>query len=124
MKLKELVEDMQPGNIFDTTNAEQVAQQFKNEINAPYVSTQISRLGGPENVAIMMTISLDSKMMWHNGILQNSRYMMYHISSNGVIDQHNKSYLVKDRFRKVRVKSVTDAIDRINQYTASQMTEG
>ena len=48
----------------------------------PYTSVYISTLGGDSNASILVTIGLDKKETWANGIFENSRYIRYHIGRN------------------------------------------
>lgn len=109
-----------PGTLFTAQTAPEVANRLKSEIDAPYVNTQVSTLGGEQNVTIMMTISTDPKESWSNGILHNSRYGMFAIHNNGVIEHHSGSFNRIDEermnFRKRTVKSVDQLIQVINQH--------
>ncbi len=77
----------------------------------PYVHVQHSTLGGAENVAILLTISLDPKHTWANGILHNSRYAMIHIDNDGRVEQFS-GYQIK--LRKFTAKNMAQVIDKIN----------
>jgi hypothetical protein len=45
----------------------------------PYQRTYISTLGGESKASILVTIGLEKKEDWSNGIFENSRYVRYHI---------------------------------------------
>lgn len=40
----------------------------------PYVRAHVSTLGGEDRASVLVTVSLDPKETWSNGILENSRY--------------------------------------------------
>jgi hypothetical protein len=105
-----------PVKVFDVNTAPVEVEKLQKGIKAPYVFVQKSALGGAENVSILITVSLDAKENWHNQILQNSRYFMIHFSNKGVMDQFSGNVSGKDRFRKTRVKSVDEALTKINAY--------
>jgi hypothetical protein len=101
-------------------NAEAV-QKFNSEVKAPHVHTQYSTLGGEQNAAIILTISLQNKRNWNNNILQNSPYSMFHLSSNGTLEQFSKGHNVS-KFRKTKVKDVNEAIAKVNTFIDQQVT--
>lgn len=109
-----------PGTLFTAQTAPEVANRLKSEIAAPYVNPTVSTLGGEQNVSIMMTVSADPKESWSNGILHNSRYGMFAIHNNGVVEHHSGSFNRIDEprmnFRKRTVKSVDQLIQVINQH--------
>jgi hypothetical protein len=93
------------------------AKFFNEHIDAPYVNAKVSTLGGEERVSIIMVISLDEKLTWGNGILQNSRNMGFRVSNDGTVEQLSLTYKLKDeKFRKTRVTGVGDAVSKINKY--------
>lgn len=100
---------------FDAANA--LALKIKKEIDAPYVNAKISTLGGKHRPSVMVSISLDPRENWGNKIFDNSRYMRFHITYDGVIDQHARAREVKN-FRKARFKSPDEVIQKINRYLA------
>ena len=83
----------------------------------PYVHVQHSTLGGIENVAILLTISLDPKHTWSNGILQNSRYAMIHIDNDGRVEQFSGHQI---SLRKFTAKNMAQVIDKINRIKVVQ----
>ena len=64
----------------------------------------------------MVAISLDEKSTWVNNIYENSRYMRFDISYDGVIKQFTVSHKVGKKFRKSRFKTPDEAIRKINTY--------
>ena len=104
-------------HLFNADNARMiVADRFNSEIKAPYIQTDISTLGGKENASVMMTVSLDPKESWNNGIMENSRYAKFMIERDGRIEAFTQSYKLANKFRSAKVKSISDAITKINNW--------
>ena len=99
----------------EVPDANASAKLMQNKIEAPYVGAQVSTLGGKERVTILLVVSLDKKEDWSNHILENSRYMRFHFYNTGVLEEFSGSRFSK-KFRKTTVKSVAEAIAKINQY--------
>jgi hypothetical protein len=97
----------------DILNTNQTA--LKNAINAPYVYSEVSTLGGVSNASLIIKVSKDDKSQWANGILQNSNYAMFHISTSGDMELFSKQYTMP-KFRKSKVNSIQDIVDKINNY--------
>jgi hypothetical protein len=111
-RLNEIISDP----IFDANTAKSFAEKIKKEIDVPFITAEVSKLGGEKNTSIIIRISLDPKDEWANNIYQNSRFLMFHITQPNIIELFAKAYTVKEKFRKSRVKSDTDAISKINAY--------
>ncbi len=102
--------------IFSIENVKDVVAKLNSDIDAPVVSAKYSTLGGERNVSILVALSLDPKESWSNGIYENSRYMRFHINTDGVIEQFRKAHTINDKFRKIRVKTIDQLISKINDY--------
>ena len=102
--------------MFDYRIADNVAQQIKAGIKAPYVTSQVSTLGGTENVSVLFFVSLDPKESWHYGIRENSRYLHFHLSGNGRIEQFRRNYTINAKYRTRTVKDIKHLIGSINKY--------
>jgi len=100
-------------SLFNTETAQSIVDKIKTEINCPFVSAKISTLGGPDNVSIMVAISIEPKNTWKNGILENSFYRRFHISNDGTIENFVNSRMTY--IRKFTAKSVDDLIIRLNK---------
>ena len=108
------------GSDFSSIPSARASAKFIEEyLKAPFVSVRVSTLGGEKNVSILVTVSLDEKKDWANGILHNSRFMMFNISNKGVVDQHSSARKLAVKFRKIRVKSMAEAVSNINKYISS-----
>lgn len=102
--------------LFTVDDVEEWKSKLQKGIKAPFVNVKKSTLGGPQNVSIMITVSLDDKKDWPNKILQNSRYFNMQMENSGSLEQFTKSHRIEKKFRKSKFKSVDDAIKKINKY--------
>jgi hypothetical protein len=68
---------------------------------AKYVNGYVSFLGGPQRGSLLLTISLDAKESWPNGILENSRYAKFHINWDGAMELISGHGMAK--FRKTNI---------------------
>ena len=93
-----------------------VRSHLKSKIKAPFTYVAISTLGGLSRASAMITVSLDNKKAWPNGILRNSRYFMLSLDRNGVLEQFTVSYKIPKKMRKARAKTLADAVLKINKY--------
>lgn len=94
--------------------------KIEQKINAPHVTAKISTLGGKGRESLFFTISLDDKTTWPGGIFQNSRYVIFVVNNDSnTLELVNKYYKIKEKFRKIKVKDVSDAIQKINVYIKS-----
>lgn len=103
-------------SMFTIDTAQDVVDTLKSKISAPVVMPKYSTLGGDRNVSVLLSISLDPKDSWSNGIYQNSRYSQFHIFQDGVIEQFGMNYKIPVKFRKTKVKSIDDVVKKINDY--------
>jgi len=103
--------------IFDIDSVKNEVSKMNAKIKAPYVKVNYSDLGGAIHVSIYILVSLDDKKDWYNGILENSRYFRMSLSNDGILQLFSGSHLLRSyKFRKTKVKSVDDAITKINNY--------
>jgi len=119
MKLKQYLEAIAVGNrldVFDAKSADKIVKKLEREVKAPFVKAQKSVLGGPQNVSILLKLSLDPRETWPYKIFENSRYMHFHITLPNIIEIFNQSHLIKTKFRKARAKNVDDIIKKVNTY--------
>jgi len=106
--------------LFTDDDVQQVKDEITRGINAPYVKSTVSNLGGLPT--IMLAISLDPKEKWPNRIFENSRYVRFSIEpdySKSNMEMFTKSHTIKQKFRKQKAKTVKNTIDKINKYIDS-----
>ena len=84
-------------------------------LNTAYVSSYVSKLGVP---SLMLTVSLDPRSSWANGILQNSRYAHFMIDEDGTIENFSGSL---PRFRKCKAADAAAVAAKINAWIAKQV---
>lgn len=95
------------------------ASQIKDQLKAPYTNARVSTLGGKGRYSIGFNFSLESKDKWKNGIFENSRgakFMLNHDGSLEHISGNLAKYPEKHVMRKSKVKSVADAIAKVNKF--------
>ena len=92
MRLKKYITES-----FTPEEADSAIEKLKKGIKAPYVNVYKSTLGGAHRPSILITVSLDPKDKWDNGILENSRYVKLHYSYAGIIEYISGNI----KFRKV-----------------------
>lgn len=89
---------------------------------APYLNIYGSSLGGLARSSIMITLSLDPKSKWKNGILHNSRYSMFRLDADGTLEQFSKRFDLP-RMRKAKVTGIPMAVKKIQDYLAKAKKE-
>lgn len=89
---------------------------------APLVNARVSQLGGPSNAVAMVTIGLDPRHTWVNGIFENSRYGRFTIDPrDGTIEMFVSSKVGK--FRKARFTTPEQAVAKIAKWLASHSVD-
>ncbi len=102
------------------TNEDEVKKaivELRKGINAPFVNVNVSTLS--KHSTIMIKISLDDKKDWTNNIYQNSRYSQFSLENDPKVsnlEQFSMHYKLSKKFRKCKVKTIKDAITKINKY--------
>ena len=94
-----------------------VVKEIKQYLKVPFVSAQVSTLGGDMDASLMLTISLDKKEDMKGGMLQNSRTANFKLDRNGALEQFSKSYKIPTKkMRKTKVTSLKAAAQKINAW--------
>lgn len=102
-------------SIFRTSSgADQIAAEFQSSIQAEFVRVRVSSLGGSGRDSLMITVGLDPRSSWPNGILENSRYFKMQLGHDGVLELFSGWGIPK--FRKTRVRSADEAKSRIEAF--------
>ena len=102
------------------TNEDEIKKaitELQKGINAPFVNVNVSTLS--KHSTIMIQISLEPKKDWTNNIYQNSLYSQFSLENDPKVsnlEQFSMSYKFSKKFRKCKVKSIKDAITKINKY--------
>lgn len=83
----------------------------------PFVHAYVSTLGGAERASVMLTVSLEPRSEWQNGILENSNYAKFHIDYTGSVEMIS-GYGV-GKMRKSKVKTALQAAEKIKTFLHS-----
>jgi hypothetical protein len=111
------IPDTVPGQtVFNYESAPSAVEKINAGVKAPSVNAALSALSNPKQATVMIRVVLDPKEKWGNGIWQNARFLLFSFEQNGTLELFNKFYNIEAKFRKTRVKSVDDAINKINQF--------
>ena len=128
MNLKQLIKEILIEGVFEPTQqgTEQFFSDVKSKINAPLVKVGKGALGGHEHT--FLTVCLQKKEDWPNGIFHNSKYFIMLMTPDGTIEvttsnltEKSKSpYKAFDRipvkFRKTKVKDANDLVAKVNKF--------
>ena len=110
------------GQLFTSESAVAECEKIKQGVKAPVVNATSSPLGGMERPSILITVILQPKDEWANGIVHNAKYVRFHLNFTGTLEQV-ASNQVKQRMRKTRVDSVEEAIEDINRFLQAERGE-
>jgi len=110
------LKDILTESVMNFDDAHELVKKLKKQIDAPEVSASIATLGGKERPSVILSVSLNPKNEWPNGIYMNSMYSKFYITYDGIIEQFAKNYKIKKKFRKSRFKNTDDVIKKINKY--------
>lgn len=80
----------------------------------PFVKVNRMTLGGEERASFSISISLDPRESWANGIYQNSRYRQFMVNADGSL--YEISGYGTPRFRKTKVKEITDVVRKLDAW--------
>ncbi len=111
-------------SVLDVKDVGKWIPEIKKGIKAGWVSVASSTLGGDENVAILIKLTLESEKDWPNNILQNARFGMIRIATDGTMEMFASHRNVKN-MRKTKIKSSRDVVSKINTWikTVSEEVE-
>ena len=84
----------------------------------PYSNVQLSTLGGEARPSLIFTVSFDPKSTWHNGILENSRYLKAHLGHDGTFEMISGNRV--ERIRKSKVKTPLEVAAKIGRAGKAQ----
>ena len=115
---------IEEASVLDVKDVGKWIPEIKKGIKAGWVSVASSTLGGDENVAILIKLTLESEKDWPNNILQNARFGMIRIATDGTMEMFASHRNVKN-MRKTKIKSSRDVVSKINTWikTVSEEVE-
>jgi hypothetical protein len=82
-------------------------------LNAAFVNSYVSKLGGTPT--LMLTVSLDKRSDWVNGILENGRYAHFSIDQDGAIENFSGTL---PKFRKCKAADDAAVATKLNAWIA------
>ena len=104
-----------PKAVLKITDIEDWTMEIYKGIKAGWKSVSKSSLGGDENVAIMIKVTVEPEKEWPNKILQNASYGMIRIATDGTMEMFASGHKIKN-MRKTKVKSARDVVSKINTW--------
>ena len=113
---------IEEASVLDVKDVGKWIPEIKKGIKAGWVSVASSTLGGDENVAILIKLTLESEKDWPNNILQNARFGMIRIATDGTMEMFASHRNVKN-MRKTKIKSSRDVVSKINTWVKTVSEE-
>ena len=113
---------IEEASVLDVKDVGKWIPEIKKGIKAGWVSVASSTLGGDENVAILIKLTLESEKDWPNNILQNARFGMIRIATDGTMEMFASDRRVKN-MRKTKIKSSRDVVSKINTWVKTVSEE-
>jgi Zn finger protein HypA/HybF involved in hydrogenase expression len=104
-----------PDQVLDVKDVDKWVKEIKKGIKAGWVSVASSNLGGDENVAILIKLTLEKENDWPHKILHNASFGMIRIDVDGGMEMFASGHKVKN-MRKTSVKSARDVVSKINTW--------
>ena len=111
-----------PRPVLDIEDVSQWTMEIYKGIKAGWKSVSKSTLGGDENVAIMIKVTVEPEKEWPNKILQNASYGMIRIATDGTMEMFASGHKLKN-MRKTKIKTPRDIIKKINTWIKSVSEE-
>ena len=107
--------ELDEATVLQITDVDQWTMDIYKGIKAGWKSVAKSTLGGDENVAILIKLTLEPEKEWPNKILHNATYAMIRIATDGTMEMFASERSVKN-MRKTRVRSAKDVVNKINAW--------
>lgn len=95
-------------------------QEIANLVQSLSCETKFSNIINLHGKTLVISISLDNK--FPNNIFLNSRYAKFMLTEYGELELAGKQFIMP-KFRKTVVKSIEDAIIKINKYIEGAKNE-
>ena len=111
-------EEVDEGTVLAITDVDQWTTEIYKGLKTGWKSVGKSTLGGDENVAIMIKVTIEPEKDWPNKILHNASYGMIRIATNGEMNMFSSGHKIKN-MRKTKVKSAKDVVNKINKWADS-----
>jgi len=108
--------EVEEGTVLQMTDVDQWSHEIYKGIDAGWKSVSKSTLGGDENVALMIKLTLEPEKDWPSKILHNASYAMIRVATNGAMEMFASGLGKGKNMRKTKVKSAKDVVTKINKW--------
>ena len=110
--------ELEEGTVLQITDVDKWTTEIYKGLKTGWKSVAKSTLGGDENVAIMIKVTLEPEKDWPNKILHNASYGMVRIATDGTMEMFASGHKIKN-MRKTKVKSAKDVVSKINKWLSA-----
>ena len=107
--------ELKEGAVLEIKDVDKWTHEIYKGIKAGWKSVSKSTLGGDENVAILIKLTLEPEKEWPHKILHNATFGMIRIATDGTMEMFASDRRVKN-MRKKRIKSAKDVVKNINTW--------
>ena len=107
--------ELDEATVLSITDVDQWTHEIYKGIKAGWKSVGKSTLGGDENVAIMIKVTVEPEKDWPNKILHNAKFGMISIGTDGTMKMFASGHKIKN-MRQTRVRSAKDVVKKINDW--------
>ena len=113
-----LTDEIEEGTVLQITDVDKWTTEIYKGLKTGWKSVAKSTLGGDENVAIMIKVTVEPEKDWPNKILHNASFGMVRIATDGTMEMFASGHKIKN-MRKTKVKSAKDVVSKINKWADS-----
>ncbi len=110
--------ELEEGTVLQITDVDKWTTEIYKGLKAGWKSVAKSTLGGDENVAIMIKVTVEPEKDWPNKILHNASFGMIRIATDGTMEMFASGHKIKN-MRKTKVKSAKDVVSKINKWLST-----
>ena len=107
--------ELDEATVLSITDVDQWTHEIYKGIKAGWKSVGKSTLGGDENVAIMIKVTVEPEKDWPNKILHNAKFGLISIGTDGTMKMFASGHKIKN-MRQTRVRSAKDVVKKINDW--------
>ena len=110
--------ELEEGTVLQITDVDKWTTEIYKGLKAGWKSVAKSTLGGDENVAIMIKVTVEPEKDWPSKILHNASFGMVRIATDGTMEMFASGHKIKN-MRKTKVKSAKDVVSKINKWLST-----
>ena len=114
--------EVDEATVLQMTDVDQWTHEIYKGLKSGWKSVAKSTLGGDENVAIMIKVTVEPEKDWPHKILHNASYGMIRIAADGTMEMFASGHKLKN-MRKTKIKTPRDIIKKINTWIKSVSEE-